>query len=371
MTSNMEAEDLMHARRGPILSLFGGGTALSLVLAGGFASVSALPGEDAAQPADTATTVSLTYQAIEDWDIVLPRETWTAIQDSIAIPHADGSGFAAEKVGPLKLRVDTNADGELDKDVKGADGFLTLRAKDLSGKPFEYSVRFVNEAGTYKFAASGAMVGKLNSTPIKLIDQNNNGSYCDYGRDAIVVGAAKGATLLSRVLSADGELLEIEVSPDGASLSSRPWVGDTGTLDVATRHASRGTLESAVFESEDGNAFNVIRGEGGMKVPVGSYRFVYGFVRKGAETVNMRTGKMAPIEVRSGSDLVLEWGGPLVAEFDYAVANETITVKPNVAFYGSAGEEYFTFKPDAKSPKIIVADKNTQKIYLEGRFGGC
>lgn len=141
-------------------------------------------------------------------------------------------------------------------------------------------------------------------------------------------------------------------------------------LEVASKHETRGSLESAVFRNEEGDAFNVARA-GGAKLPAGTYEFVYGFVSKGDETVNMRTGKMHAVELRPGEQRVLEWGGPLVAEFDYTVAGETITVHPNVAFYGTTGEEYYTFQPDAKSPKIIVADKETKKVYTEGRFGGC
>lgn len=110
---------------------------------------------------------------------------------------------------------------------------------------------------------------------------------------------------------------------------------------------------------------------GGIKLPAGTYAFVYGFVTKGDETVNMRTGKMRGIELKAGEKRVLEWGGPLVAEFDYSVDGDTITVHPNVAFYGTSGEEYYTFQPDAKSPKIIVADKQTKEVYTKGFFGGC
>ena len=44
---------------------------------------------------------------------------------------------------------------------------------------------------------------------------------------------------------------------------------------------------------------------------------------------------------------------------------------PNVSFYGTAGEEYHSFWPEAKSPKIIVTDKKTRKELTSGRFGGC
>ena len=98
---------------------------------------------------------------------------------------------------------------------------------------------------------------------------------------------------------------------------------------------------------------------------------ILGYVTKAGESVHMRTGKMAPFTLKVGQNRDLEWGGPVIAEFDYTVEEETVTVPPNVAFYGRAGEEYHTFWPEAKSPKIIVTDKKTNKVLTSGRFGGC
>lgn len=366
----------MRTLRGPRPSLAAAALVLPLGLCSLLASAGSPEGGEAApagegSPAAETRSIALGYKAYKDWDIVLPRETWTPVRDEIPIPHADGGGFAADKVGVLKLRVDTNADGRLDSDVKGNGGFLSLRGRDESGQSFEYAVRISFDGTAYRFASSGAMTGKLAGIQVELVDQDNNGRYDDYGRDAILVGSSRGASLLSRVVNVEDALYEIEVSADGRSLSYRPWTGETAMIEVASKHESRGELVSAVFQNEDGDAFNVVRSGGAMKVPAGSYQFVYGFVRKGGETVNMRTGKMAPVELRNGETRTLEWGGPLVAEFDHSVDGDVITVHPNVAFYGVAGEEYYTFKPDAKSPKIIVADKNSKKVYDEGFFGGC
>ncbi|MCP3915895.1 MAG: hypothetical protein GY711_10090 [bacterium] len=351
----------MSVGRSPVLGL-----AASIAVAG---LAVALPGDDEA-PQDTAVrqTVSLKYRALKNFDSVLPRETWTNVTDRIAI----GDGFDVHQQGPLKLRVDTNGDGKLDADVKGNSGYLRLVGKTDDGETFAYGTRFKITGDHYSFAASGAMCGKLNGISIQVIDQNNNGIYNDFGQDALVVGRAKGATFLSRVVNADGELFQIELSEDGSELSYEPFEGETATLDMTGSHDSRGKLVSAVISNRGGeHHFNVARERGAMQVPAGDYRFVFGFLKKGEETAQVRTGKMGPLKLAAGSEREVEWGGPVVAEFDYDVRDETITVRPNVAFYGSAGEEYHTFKPDAKSPKIIVSDKKSRKIYLEGRFGGC
>lgn len=363
----------MTTRHGPLQHPLGPYLGLPLVL--GVAGATFAFAGDESPAADDAThqVVALSFRALKNWDIIVPNEVWTSLVDTIAIPHAGGEGFAVEQIGPMKLRVDTDGDGVVDKDVRGADGFLELRSKDADGKPFAYAVRFVNDAaGKYKYAVGGVMEGKLNGTPIELIDRSGNGRYDDFGQDAIVVGNAAGASLLSRVINAGDSLFEIEVSSDGSQVSYRPYTGPSARVDMSSGHDCRGKLLSAVISSDDGDHhFNVASEAGSTLVPAGKYRFAYGFAAKGDETVQMRTGKMLPLQLAAGEQKVVEWGGPIVAEFDYEVADETITVQPNVAFYGGAGEEYHTFQPDAKSPKILVADKNTKKIYLEGRFGGC
>lgn len=361
----------MTARHGPIQRSRGPLLGLPLLLAAAGAAL-AFDGEAAVTDEASAQVASLSFKALKDWDIIVPNEVWTSITDSLPIPLAGIEGFAAEQVGPMKLRVDTNADGKVDKDIRGADGFVVLQAKDEAGNAQSYAVRFVNEGGKYKYSVSGVMSGKLNGTAIELVDRNGNGRYDDYGQDAIAVGNAKGASLLSRVVNADDELFQIEVAADGSQITYRPYTGPTAKVDVSSKHDCRGKLLSAVISSDDGEYhFNVAREKGSLIVPAGDYRFVYGYAAKGEETVQMRTGKMRTLELAADAQEVVEWGGPIVAEFDYQVSEETITVQPNVAFYGGAGEEYHTFKPDAKSPKILVADKNTKKIYLEGRFGGC
>ena len=361
----------MTSRHGPLPRWTGPLLGLPLLIGAAGAAV-AFEGDEGATDEASAQVASLSFKALKKWDIIVPNEVWTSITDSLPIPLAGGDGFVAEQVGPMKLKVDTNSDGKVDKDVRGADGFLVLSAEDEAGDTQKFAVRFVNQGGKYKYSVSGVMAGKLNSTAIELIDRNGNGRYDDYGQDAIVVGNAKGASLLSRVVSADDELFSIEVSEDGSQLTYSPYSGPTAKIDVSSKHDCRGKLLSAVISSDDGEYhFNVARDKGSMVVPAGDYRFVYGFAAKGAETVQMRTGKMRTLELDADEQEVVAWGGPIVAEFDYAVSDETITVQPKVAFYGGAGEEYHTFTPNAKSPKILVADKDTKKIYLEGRFGGC
>ncbi|MED6334876.1 MAG: hypothetical protein VYE81_05700 [Planctomycetota bacterium] len=314
-------------------------------------------------------TFGLKYRAMEKWDVILPEEQWTSFEDEIPI----GDGFITKKVGPLGLEVDTNADGKLDEKVRGVKGFLKLRGKNEDGESYNYAIRLKGDGKVWRFAPGGAMVGKLKGTLVKVFDQNNNGLYDDYGTDAMIVGKGGAAGLLSKVVNASGTLYNFEISADGTQASFSPFEGETASIDVCSDYDSRGKLIAAVISSEDGeHHFNAAAGgKKAFLVPAGAYTVSSGYVTKAGESVHMRTGKMAPFTLKAGQNRDIEWGGPVIAEFDYTVEEETVTVPPNVAFYGRAGEEYHTFWPEAKSPKIIVTDKKTNKVLTSGRFGGC
>jgi len=317
-----------------------------------------------------ALTAKLSYSALKNWDIVLPDERWLDAEEGIGIPHLGSEGFKSEKAGQLKLEVDTNGDGRLDKDVKGSDGFLKLQSRK-DGETFQYAIRLRYD-DNFEFSVGCAMTGKIGGTLIKLIDQDLNGRYDDFGTDAMVIGSGKGATLLSKVVNLDGELFDFGVNAEGTEITATPYTGEVGMIDVQSRFDSKGKLVAAVFEGTSGDVyFNPARSTKPLAVPAGEYRFRSGYVEKGAETAMMKGGKMSPLNVKPGVTRTVEWGGPLVAEFDVRREEELVVVQPNVNFYGRMGEEYHSFTPNAKSPKIIVMDKRTKKEVVSGRFGGC
>ncbi len=319
-------------------------------------------------PAISSETAQLKYRQDKDWEIVLPNETWTPVGSSIAFEGQDVE-FVARRAGELKLEIDTNGDGAVDADVRGLRGVVDLRGKLANGERYVWSFRMRSVEGSWSFAPSGSMVGKLHGVPIEIIDQNNNGVWNELGVDAMTVAASKGASFLSRIVNLDGDLFEIEVAADGSEVTATPWSGASGVLDLRSEFESRGDLLSAVVTLGD-TSFNVAN-RNGLRVPVGQYEFAYGFLAKGLETAEMAGGRMVPLIVRENETHVVEWGGPLVAEFDYSLNGETVTVASDLQFFGSAGEEYTRFQPDAKSPKILVLDKESGELLDSGRFAGC
>lgn len=318
-----------------------------------------------------AKTATLKYKKVSKWNIVLPNETFTPVKGAIAIPHAGGAGFAAEMDGTA-LAIDSNGDGKPDVKAKGTKGDVTLRAKSAEGASFQYSVRLIND-GTWKYATSGVMVGKIEGTPIQLIDQNNNGRYSDYGEDAMIVGRTKSASLLSRVIACGDDLYTITVSNDGGEISYEAFAGETGLLDLRSKFASKGKLEAVVVANQAGDvSFELSDAKKGLRIPEGAYRIVSGLVTKGRETVKVRSGRSKPIRVASQNDAVFAWGGPLEAKFEYTREGEEITFSPNrLWFYGKSGVEFYDWVPDGKPPKFIVLDAETGKELNQAKFGGC
>jgi hypothetical protein len=325
-----------------------------------------------AQMSPTGEKVALKYKSYSKWDVVLPAETFTTVGGKIAIAHANGDGFAAEVDG-MALSVDTNGDGKGDVKAKGTAGLVTLKAVTAEGKPLVYTVRLVNNAGTWSFAASGAMVGSFQNETIRVIDQNNNGRYNDYGQDALVVGKGDAAAFLSKVVSIGGALYGLEVNEAGDELTIAPFEGKAGTLDVVSKFETKGKLQAAVVRSSDGtSSFELSTAKGGLVVPEGKYEIVAGLVTMGKESVRIKTGKSKPITVHAGQPAVFEWGGPLTADFTYVREGEKVTFAPtSLWFYGRAGEEYTQWIPDGAPPKFVVSDAKSGKEFAVAKFGGC
>ncbi|MAE27791.1 MAG: hypothetical protein QF724_09615 [Planctomycetota bacterium] len=347
-----------------------------LALLGG---VLLLPPALAAAPTTTAPgasdkdilTAELRHKSYPKWDFVLPKETWTTVSDRIPLPGSDSSAYQVAKRGPLKIEVDSTGNGRFDSKVKGMGGSLTLRGRDEEGESFQYAVRFKSSSSAWRWSAGGAMRGKLGGHTILIIDQNNNGLYNDYGQDAMIVGKGEAASFLSRVINLKGELYDFEISPNGTQVTATPYEGETGMLNMTEEYTVNGNLVAAVVRSGD-YSFNVADYREGLAVPAATYSLESGYATRGkTETVRIRNGKMGPIEVKAGAEKSVGWGSPVRIEFDYEKDGEYVTVQPDVVFYGAANEEYHTFTPNAKSPKIIIRDKRTGKEVISGRFGGC
>lgn len=313
---------------------------------------------------------SLSLKAYKNFNFVMPQDVWVKIAHELPLQHPNGTGFRAVRDG-LKLEVDTNGDGRPDDEVKGASGFLVFRSSE-GDRDFRYAARFRGGKAGFEFACSGAMTGKVDGIPLLVFDLNCNGIYGEVGKDALIVGRNKAASYLSNVISYKDKLYTLEVSADGGTATVTPFEGETGTISIAKSFSAHGRLDAAVIQDEKGNSFELADERSGLTVPVGQYKLVSGFVSKGSSTARIRAGSMKPIVVEAGQTTTFEWGAPVVAQISYTFDGSEVKVGPTqVKFFGKAGEEYFDFYPDAKSPKFTVLEAESEQEVGGFQYVGC
>ncbi|MEM7264099.1 MAG: hypothetical protein AAF488_19085 [Planctomycetota bacterium] len=312
-------------------------------------------------------SVEMQYRTYRKWKILLPNETFAPVGDGFT---AGGEKFIAQLEGTA-LAVDTDGDGKTDVRADGESALVTLRGK-TGGAPFTYAVRLDSKRG-WRFAAAGAMVGKVGDTKIQLIDQNNNGRYNDYGEDAMIVGRGRAASFLSKTIRLDGALHSITVAADGSKVEYAPFEGDAGRLDLRSKLDTRAKLASVVVRSADGShSFELSRADGAVEVPAGRYQLHSGRLGLGQTTVTMQTGRAKPFEVEANGSTAVAWGGPIRVEFDYNRSGNSVQFSPDaVWYYGQSGEEYVNWSPPGKSPEFVIKDKNEDRELVIARFGGC
>lgn len=313
--------------------------------------------------------VALKYKTYRDWKVLLPAEKFLPIKGQISFAGACQEKFKVGLEGTM-LSVDTNGDAETDLAVRGKEGVVTLRGTAASGGKFTYSMRLKN-AGGWKYAASGAMVGRLGGQKIQLIDQNGNGRYDDIGKDAMIVGRGDVASFLSKVVSVRGKLLELKIAPDGSSITTSPYRGAKGKLDLLGGYGSKAKLMAAVVISTDRKySFNLSRRA--AEIPAGDYLLFGGRVALGANVTRFGKGRSSTIKVADGKTTSFAWGGPITVDFVYDRRGGKIVFDPaSVWYYGSGGEQYFDWQPFGRSPEFVVTDLETGKQIIKAIFGGC
>ncbi|MFT4550372.1 MAG: hypothetical protein ACI8XO_005041 [Verrucomicrobiales bacterium] len=317
----------------------------------------------------SAEKVALKYKTYRDWDFVLPNESFLRVSGDFRFPDSSPSVFKTKQDGAA-LRIDRNADGDLEAVVEGIGGLVTLAGKTHDGDKFLYALRLIKTNAGWGYAASGAALGMIDGQKVRIIDQNNNGRYNDYGSDAMLIGQGRYATFLSEVINVRGKLYSVEVSADGMSLSYEPYSGERGTLDLTTQFATKGKLLSAIVRSADGkNSFDMTGGP--LEIPAGPYELDHGKIGVGRNVVTFTKGDLQSITVEPGSTSSLALGGPINIKFDYVLQAGQVIMDPKlVSYVGRAGEVYASWNPFGGSPQFDVRDTSTGEQIALAVFGG-
>lgn len=317
----------------------------------------------------SAEMTSLKYRTLRDWDVVLPKEQFSRVSGDLAFTGIPTTFHT--KVTGAALAVDHDGDGETDVKVTGKDGLVTLRGKSAAGRKYNYSMRLVNQGGGWHFAASGAVQGKIVDQRIQIIDQNNNGRYDDYGKDAMIVGRGKNASFLSKAINVRGTLYTIDVAADGSEINYSPYEGDQGVMDLTTQFATKGKLLAAIVQSADGAHSFALSGKA-LAVPAGDYHLYNGRIGMGRNVVVFDRGNSKSISIKAGKSKTIALGEPLNIDFNYVRQPGRVIMAPQlVSYVGRFGEVYDQWTPFGGSPQFDVRDMETGKQLALAVFGGC
>lgn len=315
-------------------------------------------------------SLELSIQVQRDWSIELPAEQFLPVSGALPLPGTETT-YATELDGK-NLRVDTDGDGTTDVRIEGEDGVVVLRGAASDGTELSQAWRLKNTPKGWQFASACTRSGKLGKTKIRLVDQDADGRYDGYGKDAMIVGRGDVACFLSRVVNVAGELYTIEVAADGTSIDYAPYTGPSGTLDLSTELDTDGKLLAMVVRSNDGRySFDLAKARSGMLVPSATYALHNGRIGLGEATVEVKSGRAKPITVAADAKVAPVWGGPVDAEFSYERSGAQLAISPDqVHYYGTLGEEYTDWAPRGSSPEFLVKERKLGTELTKAMFPG-
>lgn len=317
-----------------------------------------------AQTPATGETIPLSLKRHRAWAIELPDERFVPVGDGLELA---GRTFAAAREGS-GLALDLDADGQTDVEITGDEGAALLRTAD----GFAYPVRLKRGINGWFYATGGAMVGKRGNTRISILDQDGDGRYGEVGQDAVIVGRGGVASTLGQTLVVDEELFRVAVTSAGDALQLTPYEGATGMIEVADAFDGEGRVLSAVVQSADGtHVLDLAEARGPVPVPVGAWHLQSAKVGLGSMAVAVDRGFSKDMEVTSGEETTLAWGGPVRAEFAFQRQGAKVGFSPDaIWYYGENGERYATWFPVGDSPVFHLQDAETGEEYARAMFPG-
>jgi len=211
-----------------------------------------------------------------------------------AIPFANAAGRLLIKFENGKVFCDANGDGTIDAAdgsgvppsdpgrPAGAPAMLRPTAR-IAGADVEYplAVLFARR-GLIVLACAAHLEGKIDDAVVEVFDANVNGRFSDVGADGIrvgetgaktgVIGFRGNAPKLGRVVEVGGELFDIKVKRDGASLVLKPHAGERATLALGTEEPV--VAASLVLAHAEGLVTCRVTSGDEATLPAGKYRLL-------------------------------------------------------------------------------------------------
>jgi hypothetical protein len=335
-------------------------------------------------------------------DVVYPVWNVIAMQakgSSVDFPRIEGTRVYRPTASGAMIDTDGDGEGDVAIPVKGKITPVLFTIGQASDKR-EYAIlaRAGIPTDTYQslqvnlapddnqlniyYTCASSMVGELEGTPIRILDDNLDGVYgslpATYGHmgmsenhfqpelDSIVIGKEKRARPWSEYIQVGGQWYRLEVEAHGKSVAATPATLKTGKIKLKYKGAKANWL---VLQGEGSyeNSFFDISGGKAIDVPIGRYQLVFGDVRKGKGLQTMKAlivaGKGTPSwRVEAGETTTVELGAPFDMEFKFDKNGDEATVTgTSVVITGRAGERYERIWNAVPRPEASYRKAGTKK----------
>jgi hypothetical protein len=404
--------------------------ALTLALAG--LAASAVQDPQADGPPPEAKTVATSFEMVNDIE-AFQRPTWCNDVDYTSWPEwqvgkvGEAKDFASPRMGMKTLRsaaarveLDCNGDGKGEVDVPITGNISPVRMRIGSGEAerdfgllmvtgieqdryqgFQTDRSIRTESGQIFFAPAGSAVAMIEKTPIRIFDDNFDGSFgydwtnsywmkwrwvgLRYEHDAteeqpemdsVAVGNSKRAKPWSDVLQIDGKWYRVKPSNYGRSLTYWQIAPEVGTLKLEFKGPVKPAfliVQGADKENER-TFFDLLEGgSSGVQLPVGRYKLCFGMLRQGKrrevqKCLILPDKAQEPVDVSAGKTAVLKLGGPFGFDFVSTDDGDTITlIGRTVGAIGAAGEHYARVWNAAPKPEVNVRKVGGKKAETSDR----
>jgi len=295
----------------------------------------------------------------------------TATLKFLPLPNEGRKSQHAVQDNQSSIEVDTDADGIVDRRLPARGGVVTVKVF-YGGEEGEapYTVRIFRVEGGLRFRRHCFTAGKFQNTKLFLIDEDNNGRFNDYGKDALAVGNNPCACTLANVMVIGKKLFEVKVSLSGKKLSLRPFEAKTGKLNLVSGFKAKSNLLYAIvigkIKDEKGKehtaAFDLAKHRKGLDIPVGAYQLHAAAVGSSNKLIAKirKTSECKEIFVTESSSVKIDWGAPARAEFSYDIDSaSTLRIRPDtIRVYGAYGEMYYDMAFDEFVPNVQVKNEN-------------
>ncbi len=373
----------------------------------------AKPGE-AKGPAGAAISVELEFDLVEKLatysrpsyflDEIYP--IWNSVslnkKGSRATIARIEDGPDVLRVGSSDIQVDEDRDGEGDVDVP-IRGRLDPVVMEIGEGPSKrkWAVLAItgNETDTYQgievnlapnddlvniyYAPAGSMVGEIDGTAIRVLDDNVDGVYGSpataYGHigltkdnyqpemDSVVLGKSKRALPWSEYQQIEGTWYKMEIADGGKKLTAIPQNLPTGTLKLKYKGPEASFL-IVRGENTYENSFFDLSSAKSVEVPVGRYSFYFGMVSKGKKKQLLKAAVLPSADMpmwtvsEVGMEVEIMLGSPFGFDWKAEVADRSVTViGQSVCVTGVAGERYERVWGAVPQPEVSFREKGAKR----------